>query len=108
VLKEVGSRLLNSVREMDIVARLGGDEFAVIASEFHRRDEIDNLASRIIDSIGKPFCVGPGHCSIGVSIGICVYHGDELPVEDLVKNADQAMYRVKKGGKNSFYYYSPE
>ncbi len=106
VLKEVGSRLLGCVREMDVVARLGGDEFAVIATEFHQRKEIDYLAKRIIDALGKQFYAGAKQCTIGVSIGVSVFPEDEQQVEDLVKKADQAMYRVKKSGKNAFSYFS--
>lgn len=104
VLKEVGKRLLSCVREMDVVARLGGDEFAIIASEFHQRQELETIATRIIASLGKPFCSIARQCSIGVSIGICVYPEDEQRLEDLVNKADQAMYQVKKSGKNAFSY----
>lgn len=106
VLKEAAKRLRASVREMDVVARLGGDEFAVIASEFHQKQEIDRLADRIIDALGQPFQVAANQCAIGVSIGISVYPDDVQRGEDLVKKADQAMYTVKKGGKNGFSYYS--
>ncbi|MBU0663801.1 MAG: diguanylate cyclase [Proteobacteria bacterium] len=106
VLKEVGRRLLHSVRQMDIVARLGGDEFAVIVREFYESEEIESLCIRIINSLNEPFCVSETQCAVGVSIGISVYPVDGLHVDDLVQKADKAMYQVKKKGKNNYSYYS--
>lgn len=106
VLKEVAERLRHAVREMDVIARWGGDEFAIIATEFHSKKEIDSIAGRIIDSLGRPFRPGAAECFIGVSIGIVLFPEDDGEVEQLVKKADQAMYQIKKRGKNSFSYYS--
>jgi diguanylate cyclase (GGDEF)-like protein len=106
VLMEVGRRLLRSVRQMDIVARLGGDEFAVIMKEFYKNEEIERLATRIINSLNEPFLAAATRCTIGVSIGISIYPVDDHYADDLVQKADKAMYQVKKRGKNNFSYYS--
>jgi diguanylate cyclase (GGDEF)-like protein/PAS domain S-box-containing protein len=106
VLMEVGRRLLHSVRQMDIVARLGGDEFAVIMKEFYKNEEIERLATRIINSLNEPFLAAATRCTIGVSIGISIYPVDDHYADDLVQKADKAMYQVKKRGKNNYSYYS--
>ena len=107
LLKEVGRRLAVCVRESDTASRLGGDEFAVILSKITQPGEAAIVARRMIEALSKPFYLAGHQCSIGVSIGISVFPQDGVTEEDLLKAADDAMYRVKKRGRNDYEFNSP-
>ena len=106
VLRCVGARLLKSIRSSDTVARLGGDEFTVILRNTYQRDHLRQMAEQIIDDINQPIAVGRHKCSVGTSVGITCYpqHGDTA--EQLLKNADIAMYEAKHRGRNQFRFFS--
>ena len=106
LLINVSERLLNSVRDDDSVARIGGDEFLVIFPDARNRDATKRFAQRIIESIATPFTLEKGTVNIGISIGISIYPDDTTSGEELVKQADAAMYYIKNNGKNSFCCYS--
>jgi diguanylate cyclase (GGDEF)-like protein len=99
LLREVANRLLACTREGDVVARLGGDEFAVILYRMADPSEIDPLAARIVDVISAGYDVGGHPISIGVSIGIAMAPADGFTAEDLLRNADTALYGAKSGGR---------
>ncbi len=106
VLRVVATRLRNLVRESDIVARLGGDEFFVILKHTKNMAMAQDIAQQIVDSQREPIEIQPGvQEKVGISVGIAIYpnHGDtDL---SLRKHADQAMYAVKRQGKNNFAIY---
>ena len=77
LLKEVATRLMECVRQVDTVARLGGDEFTAILEGISGEDDVLVVAKRIVESIGTPFHIGPHRISIGVSIGITLYPSDD-------------------------------
>lgn len=106
VLKVVAGRLAHTVREGDSVARLGGDEFTVMVPEIDTMEGLMVLAQRINESISEPIAVGSHELYISTSIGISIYPDDGLSSEDLIKNADAAMYRVKADGRGSFHRYT--
>jgi diguanylate cyclase (GGDEF)-like protein/PAS domain S-box-containing protein len=103
VLRETARRLRASVRESDTIARIGGDEFLAVIPELHSRKNAETLARKILDAVSTPYGINTATVSIGASVGIALFprdSGDD--VENLIKLADQAMYRVKKSGKNGF------
>jgi diguanylate cyclase (GGDEF)-like protein/PAS domain S-box-containing protein len=111
LLKEVATRLLNSVRSTDTVARLGGDEFTVIVSELRNAGDVVRTAQEILRQMSTPFNLDDGlnnHVAhISSSIGITLYPEDGADAETLINNADQAMYAAKQQGRNRFNYFAP-
>jgi len=101
LLKAVGQRLVECVRESDTVARIGGDEFTVLP-DLQTRESAAALARLIIESLTQPFQFGEVECRIGVSIGISFYPQDGEESDRLISCADGAMYRVKNSGRNNF------
>ena len=99
LLKEVSRRLTSCIRSADTVARVGGDEFVGICGKIEAPDDALVVARKINDALSKPFLLRDHECSIGASIGISLYPEDGSDPETLLKKADDAMYRVKEGGK---------
>ncbi|MDD3813211.1 MAG: diguanylate cyclase [Desulfocapsaceae bacterium] len=107
-LQEVARRLQETVRDSDTVSRLGGDEFAILLSRIKDAGETIMIATKILDIIGKPFLIQGDQCILGISIGICLSSTEITSADDLVKNADMAMYAAKAQGRNRFILFSPE
>ena len=117
LLKDVAVRLKQSLRITDQVAlgvsgfanvelsRLGGDEFTVLLTDIERREDVVQVAQRIIESLEEPFSCEGHEFVVTPSIGIAVYPEDGRDVESLVKNADLAMYHAKEKGRNGFEFY---
>lgn len=119
VLRQVAERLVNSVQEQDIVARLGGDEFLIFMQPNESRSNNDIvtsiISSRILRTIAQPFRIDLEEAnihtiaSITVSIGIALYPDHSNDFKELIKLADQSMYKAKSLGKNQFVlHYSEE
>jgi len=106
LLKQAAERLHGSVREIDIVSRLGGDEFTVILSELSAPDNVNRVAQHILQQLSKPFHLEDEIAHVSASIGITLYPDDATDIEDLLKNADQAMYAAKQHGKNQYQYFT--
>ena len=96
LLCAVAGRLRESMRESDTVARLGGDEFAVILAEISARADADAVAEKLRHSIDEPYPLDDVIVAVGASIGIAVFPDDATFGEELVKLADQDMYRRKQ------------
>jgi predicted signal transduction protein with EAL and GGDEF domain len=107
-LKAVAERLRGCVRETDMVARLGGDEFAILESVGASSGEAAALAIRIQAAMGEPFELDGQHFIIGTSIGISVAPEDGTDPDQLLKNADLALYRAKKEGHGNHRFFEPE
>jgi diguanylate cyclase len=90
------------------VFRLGGDEFTVVLEGLPSLDAIETIAQRINQTIAQPFYVRGHQLYISASIGIAVYGADEVTIDNLVKQADLAMYRSKSLGKDTYTFYSEE
>ena len=103
LLKEVAERLSKCVRESDTVSRLGGDEFTIILNGMHEHEYIVGVAQKIIQAISVPFDIEGSEACIGISIGIARYTEDASNEDDLVNQADQAMYGAKSAGKNTYW-----
>jgi diguanylate cyclase (GGDEF)-like protein/PAS domain S-box-containing protein len=102
VLREVAARLNGAVRDTDTVARIGGDEFLLALTELGEPGQASKVAAKAIESISRPMAFGEATISVGASVGISVFPGDGIDVDRLVKRADEAMYKVKKSGKNGW------
>jgi len=100
VLRAVASRLLSQVRTSDLAARFGGDEFALIASQVESREGVGLLSGRILTSIREPIPFHGEHIHISASIGIALFPDDGQDADQLVRLADDALYRVKRNGKD--------
>ena len=106
LLLEASHRISSCVRESDTVARLGGDEFTVILSEIHDTKNVERLVQRILKLLTEPFKLENEVAYISASIGITMYPNDATNVEDLLRNADQAMYVAKNKGRNQASYFT--
>ncbi len=107
LLVEVGRRLQRCLRKSDLVARFGGDEFAILAREYKKPGDINNLAARIIKTVAQPIGIDDQDVTIGVSIGITSFPEDRSPADVLVANADLALYRAKQAGRGGWQRYHP-
>jgi len=108
LLQLVGQRLRQCVRNTDTVARLGGDEFTIIMSGFSDPEGISAVMENIIYQFSKPFTVSQKEYFASASLGVAVYPADGDSGEELLKNADIAMYEAKKRGRNRFLFYEDE
>jgi diguanylate cyclase (GGDEF)-like protein/PAS domain S-box-containing protein len=108
LLVEAARRIVSCVRKSDTVARLGGDEFTVILAQQRDSNYIDEIARNIIIKLAEPFTLldAQGHIYISASIGITLYPDDGSDAEQLLRNADQAMYVAKNSGRNRFGYFT--
>ena len=118
VLQATGERLRNSIRASDTlvrtgaaldglaIARLGGDEFTVLLSTIERNEDAATVAERIRLNLAQPLIFGDHELYTTTSIGITIYPDDGETAEELLKNADLAMYYAKRSGGNMYRYFS--
>lgn len=105
LLQRVAERLQASLRSHDHISRFGGDEFVVIVSDVDRPEEPEIVAQRLMQGLKTPIDIGVTQVYVTASIGIALYPDDAKSVEDLLKNADTAMYQAKEqGGNRSMFY----
>lgn len=105
LLKEVAVRLSGAIRRGDTVARLSGDEFALVLADMGHVDDATRVAQKILDVFRLPFHVGGRDMFVTASLGITLYPFDDHSPQDLLRNADVAMYRAKDSGKNNYQFY---
>jgi diguanylate cyclase (GGDEF)-like protein len=106
LLIEVASRLTTCVGPGDTVARLGGDEFAIVQScDGDEPSAVPALASRIVEIVSAPYEIAGHQLVIGVSVGISLAPDDGDNPDDLLKNADLALYRAKADGRNTYRFF---
>ena len=102
LLQQAAARLRRCVRSSDTVARLAGDEFTIIVQGMRRREDVAVLAQTVLDELGRDFDLDGGVAEVKASLGIAVFPDDGADGPSLLKQADEAMYRVKRRGKNAF------
>lgn len=107
LLRDAALRLRSCVRETDTVARMGGDEFTVILSELDDAETVQRVAQAILTRLAEPFRIDNEIAYVSASIGITVYPQDGTRLEQLLKNADQAMYAAKHQNRNCYRYFTP-
>ena len=108
LLKSVAVSLGRCVRDTDFVARLGGDEFAIVQTGIRTADDVTGLVTRVLDTIREPYeCLGH-QVTTDASIGIALapQHGTDL--DQILKNADLAMYAAKSAGRRTYRFFEPE
>lgn len=107
VLIEVSDRIQRCMRDVDTLSRMGGDEFVAFLQD---ADAIGTevAARRILAALARPFLVDEMNFSLGCSIGVAMYPADGQSLDELIKCADTAMYRVKERGRGNFRFYQPQ
>ena len=108
LLRNVAERLSTIERETDTVARLGGDEFAFIISKIITAQDGVNFAQRLNKLLKKPLIIHGNNIHMGSSIGVTIYPDDASNSEELLRNADIAMYQAKDNGRNTTCFFTKE
>ncbi|HEY1143505.1 MAG TPA: EAL domain-containing protein [Sphingomicrobium sp.] len=108
LLRLVSLRLRDEVGDMGQVGRLGGDEFQVVLPTMSSKEDLAKLAQGIIDSLSRPYTINRTMVSIGASVGIVTSDYDDRKSDDLMRDADLALYAAKAAGKGCFRFFEPE
>jgi diguanylate cyclase (GGDEF)-like protein/PAS domain S-box-containing protein len=108
LLKVVADRLRRCTREHDTIARLGGDEFAIIMTAMEQPTDAAALSKRVRDAITKPYSLDGHQIVADISIGISVAPLDATEPDQLLKNADMALYGAKADGRGAYRFFEPE
>jgi len=106
LLRQFSDRLKKSVRETDLVARFAGDEFVIALKNIDSAMQTEFLAEGLLKKLSEPYHIKKNDLSITVSIGITLYPDDGQTMEELLHNADSAMYEAKRSGKNCIYFFN--
>jgi diguanylate cyclase (GGDEF)-like protein len=107
LLVAVAERLRNCLRDCDMVARFGGDEFAVLQIGLAGPHEAGDLAERIVTLLSEPYDIEGHQAVIGTSVGIALAPADGETAEQLLRNADIALYQAKEDGRRVFRFFEP-
>ncbi len=107
LLIETGARLDQSIRLNDLLARIGGDEFVILLDKISERVDIDEVSNRILASFSNPFEISGYHLPVTCSIGATKVTGDYTSCEQIMEEADQAMYKSKRLGYNNYQIFEP-
>ena len=105
LLRQVGARLVASVRAGDTVSRLGGDEFVILCPSCGTAKDVSSMCEQLIHKMSAPYRVDAQDLHITPSIGIALFPDDGEDVNTLIKNADAAMYQAKDSGRSTFQFY---
>jgi len=109
LLCAASKRLRDLVRDRDLISRTGGDEFSIVQHSTELPMEASAaLAARIVEALSLPFELGDHHVVIGASVGIAIAPDDGDSADQLLKNADMALYRSKEDGRGRFHFFEPE
>jgi diguanylate cyclase (GGDEF)-like protein len=108
VLQTMAERLRGGTRSSDLVARIGGDEFTVLVQNLARPDDAALVARGLLDRLAQPCRADDHEVTLGASAGISVYPDDGTDADSLLRNADLAMYRSKREGKNTYRFFTAE
>jgi len=106
-LINVGELFSQCTREHDLLARLGGDEFVILLTHLTEPQQAEDIANRIIDLMKKPFCLKGESLQSGASIGITYSKQSYKHTDEIIRDADAAMYHAKKSGKNRYELFHP-
>ena len=108
LLRQVGQRFRETLRDEDILARIGGDEFVVALVSIHKREHSGLVAKKLLSSLEAPFVIESHALHITASIGISIYPEDGLDTTTLVRFSEVAMKRIQGNSESSYLFYSPE
>lgn len=105
LLKQAAERMRSSTRDGDTLARIGGDEFLLLQTSVSQPESAAKLAARLLEKLTEPFDLDGHQACIGCSIGIALSPQDGTQVDELIKNADVALYRAKTIGRGQFCFF---
>ena len=108
VLRGVARRLRKCVRSEDVLARLGGDEFVALVAHVRHEGDVVRIATHILESLAEPYAIRDLSLDVSPSIGISLYPHDGKTIDELLRNADTAMYHAKATGRNRIQFFRPE
>ena len=108
LLRAVASRMKDRLRAEDTLARISGDEFTVLLEDIGAAREVAKSARRLVESLAAPVRLDHHEITIGASLGISVFPADGADLSTLMKNADTAMYRAKREGKNGYRFFTED
>ncbi len=108
LLKQAAERMRNAARDCDTLARIGGDEFLLLQIAVSQPHGAAQLANRLIKELAEPFDIDGHQTYIGGSIGIAVSPADGRSGDELIRNADLALYQAKEAGRGTFRFFEPE
>lgn len=106
MLQKLAERIERCVRRSDIVSRLGGDEFLVVLSPIDTPDQAATMAERIMRALSDPIEIESHKVAAGCSVGIALYPRDGMSADELIKNADTAMYLAKEKGRGNYQFFT--
>ncbi len=107
LLREVATRLVENIRGDDTAARIGGDEFALLLGGIKTVQECETALQRILKAVSMPYSVMGAVVQVSASIGVTIFPNDGVDSDQLLRHADQAMYKAKQSGKNCFTLFDP-
>jgi len=105
LLQQVAQRLKGCLRKCDTLSRIGGDEFTAILPELSAREDAALIAEKFVKSLRHPFVIEGQTVHVAASMGVALYPSDGLTTDDLVRNADMALYHMKSKGKNGYAFF---
>lgn len=107
LLKVVANKLVLSLRASDAVARIGGDEFVILVNNLHTNEEVIAIAKKLMHIFERPLVLNNQLIEVHLSIGISIYSkGQAIDYKSLLEQADNALYRAKQSGRNSYKIYN--
>lgn len=108
LLRQVAERLRSLFRESDTIARLSGDEFVIIINEANYDPDLQHLLARLLECISLPYVLDGNTAYTSASVGATFFPDDAQSSENLLKNADAAMFKAKEMGRNTYSFFTPE
>jgi len=106
VLKQTVKRIQNNIRADDLLLRLGGDEFLLIFVDIKTNEALNSILKKILVVTNQPITINHDTVTVSLSIGVSIYPDNSKKTDELIKFADDAMYKAKHGGKHRFVYYN--
>ncbi len=108
LLKIIATRLKDMLRDTDVVCRIGGDEFIVLLRDIKKTDYVGKVAHNLINALSHPIELAQRELFVGASIGIALYPADAESADELIKNADTALFQAKQRGRHTYQFYSQD
>ncbi|MBI2749850.1 MAG: EAL domain-containing protein [Burkholderiales bacterium] len=113
LLADVAMRIQSNVRQADTVARLGGDEFSIVLVDLSEDSvqaaiQAENIGEKILRALNQPYVMDSQTYHSSASMGVCLFEGQDVGIDDLLKRADMSMYQAKGSGRNALRFYDPQ
>ncbi|REL25667.1 EAL domain-containing protein [Thalassotalea euphylliae] len=105
ILQQVAKRIRTNSRSQDLLFRFGGDEFVVVLQNIQAQQQVTEVAQRYLDALKKPYELHSNHYTIGASIGATTINNADFNPEDILRNADIAMYQAKDSGRGQVIFF---